>query len=99
MRDDTATPQLRPAPTWSWNVSGAYVEVSKTATDHWQVYVSEGGCTDVWDIVWEGEAKGFRSIGNPNGDSTQDSTHGGFWNLTSFICTEYEPCDEVGRLP
>ena len=93
MRVRTATPQLRPAPTWTWNVSGAYVEVSRIGSDRWTVYVSEGGCIDVWDIVWEGDT--FRSIGSPNGDSAER----GFWNLCPFICSEYEPNSAMGRLP
>ena len=95
MRASTATPKLRPAPAWTWNVAGAYIEVSRTGPDRWQVYVSEGGCTDVWDIVWEGEGTGFRSIGSPN----EDRAEKGFWNLCPFICSEYEPCDAAGWLP
>ena len=94
MRASTATPQLR-LPHWAWQVAGAYIEVTRTSQTEWMVSVGEGGCRDVWDIVWEGEGTGFRSIGSPNGDLTEK----GFWNLCPWICSEYEPCHAAGRLP
>jgi hypothetical protein len=93
MSDDTATPKLR-FPCWAWNVSGAYVEVTRTGEDNWIVHVSEGGCTDRWEIVWDETADTFRSIGSPN----EDREERGFWNLCPFICSEYEPCYTAGRL-
>ena len=94
MRASTATPEMR-LPCWVWQVSGAYIEVTRTGEDSWSVYVSEGGCTDVWEIIWDAKVEAFRSIGSPNEDRDEKR----FWDLCPFICSEYEPCDAVGRLP
>ena len=79
-------------PCWTWRADGSRVEVARVSGTRWTVRVDGEGCTDVWEVVRDGD--GYRSVGHPHGDGTAP----GLWLLCPSLCTEYEPVHTTGWL-